>query len=202
MSEFAAPPRRPGFTAGTETEVWRGSPAIRSTTYYWILSVATAWVLYLIWGQALAGLAAMGVFGVGPHSMARTLLPDGATPVWWLAIVPWAICLVPVAWRTLNLAVISYELTTQRLVVRAGILVRTQDQLELFRVRDFLIDTPLHMGLLGLSHVRVISRDETLPVLTMLAQSQSERLLNIIRDNVQRRKDEVGMREYETNAVM
>lgn len=190
--------QRPGFTAGTEAEVWRGGPALRSTFYFWALSFAAAWFLALMWDKLLMGLNGFGVFSQIP-ALSHEIFPDGKAPVWWLSIVPWLICLIPAAWNTMNLAVISYELTNQRLVVRAGIMVRTHDQLELFRVRDFLIDTPIHMALLGLSHVRIISRDESLPVLTLLAQPHAERLLDVVRDNVQHRKDEVGMREFETN---
>lgn len=191
---------RPGFTSGQEDLVWRGGPALRSTIYHWIFSILTAWLLYVLWIKGFDGLNKMGLFGAREQgSLAVTLFPNGDL-VWWLAIVPWVIALLPALWHTLNIAVISYEMTSQRLTVRSGILVRISDQMELFRVRDFLVDTPIHLGALGLSHVRIISRDETLPVLTLLAQPNAEELANIVRQNVQRRKDEVGMREFETNA--
>lgn len=192
--------RRPGYTTGKEEEVWRGSPALRSTVYYWIVSVLTAWLIYVLWMKGFQGLNEAGLFGVRKAgSLAAVLFPNGQL-VWWMAIVPWAIGLLPALWHTLNIAVISYEMTSQRLTVRSGILVRVHDQMELFRVRDFMIDTPIYLGILGLSHVRIISRDETLPVLTLLAQPNSEQLVNIVREYVQRRKDEVGMREFETNS--
>ena len=192
--------RRPGFTTGSEEEVWRGGPALRSTMYYWFFSALAAWFIYILWIKGFHILNDMGLFGVRkPGSLSVTLFPNGEL-VWWLAIIPWIICLIPALWHTLNIAVISYEMTSQRLTVRSGILVRVHDQMELFRVRDFLIDTPIHLGLLGLSHIRIISRDETLPVLTLLAQPHAEELVNIVRTNVQRRKDEVGMREFETNS--
>jgi uncharacterized membrane protein YdbT with pleckstrin-like domain len=194
------PPRRPGFTSGTEDEVWRGGPAMRSAIYLWLVSTAAAWFIFLMWDKLLMGLYAQGIFSpLG--SLSETLFPEGEAPVWWLSIIPWVLCIFPAFWYTVNLAVVSYELTTQRLIVRAGILVRTHDQLELFRVRDFLIDTPLHLGILGISHIRIISRDESLPVLTLLAQTKPEQLLNTIRNKVQARKDEVGMREFETNVI-
>ncbi len=191
-------PRRPGFTAGVEESVWQGSPSLVSTSYYWFVSILGAWFVYLMLTKGAEGLSQIGFFGQGPGSLRASLFPNGEL-VWWVAILPWVIFLAPAAWYTLNVSVTTYQLTTQRLVIRSGILVRMHDQIELFRVRDFLVDTPLHMGLLGLAHVRIVSRDETLPVVTLLAQPRAVELVDTIRDCVQHRKDEVGMREFETN---
>lgn len=191
MSEV---PRRPGFTAGTEEEVWRGHPALRSTIYFWAISLVLAYFVSLMWDRLLRAIYDWNLFGPFSSSIYG---PDGAPAL--AGVIPWVVCCMPVFWYSLGLATTTYRLTTQRLYVSSGILMRTYDQLELFRVRDFMVDAPIHLIILGTGHVRVISRDESLPLLTMIAQPNFKWLVDQIRDLVQRRKDEVGMREIETN---
>ncbi len=191
-------PNRPGFTTGKEEEIWSGTPAIRSTIYYWIFSLVGGLIIFYVFGKLMTGLLSAGAFSAIPGAAVALFTPTGDLKGWVRAL-PLFVCLFPAFWYTLGLILTSYKLTTQRLHVRTGILIRTYDQLELFRVRDFLIDAPLYMVILGLGHVRVISRDESLPLLTLIAQPASDKLIDMIRDNVQRRKDEVGMREIETN---
>ncbi len=192
-------PRRPGFTTGTEEQVWHGKPALRATIYMWLFSLAIGALLSFAWQKILLdGGYIIQVVAIIPQ-LIPVFYPQGQ-PAWWLTLVPWILAIIPVGKYTLLLALTSYTLTTQRLSVKSGILFRTYDQVELFRVRDFMIDAPLYFTILGLGHVRVISRDESLPILTLIAQPEPEKLVNLIRDRVQARKDEVGVREFETNA--
>lgn len=192
-------PRRPGFTTGTEEQVWRGKPALRATIYMWLFSFAGVAILYFGWNKILTDQGIMfSILNYVP-GLTRLIYPNGQ-PASWLYVVPWLIALTPVIKYTLALFMTEYALTTQRLSVKTGILFRTYDQVELFRVRDFMIDAPLYFTILGLGHVRIISRDESLPVVTLIAQTDPEKLINLVRDRVQYRKDEVGVREFETNA--
>ena len=186
--------RRPGFTIGVEEELWRGSPALRSTFYFWSLSLIAGWVIGLFWMKLLTGLYTAGYLG----ALGQLLFSSRGPQIWTVAL-PWVLTLYPVFIYTLKLVATSYRLTTQRLSVRSGLFLRTYDQVELFRVRDFIIDTPIYLAILGIGHVRVLSRDESLPMLTLIAQTNSDELVDMIRDYMQRRKDEVGMRELETN---
>lgn len=192
-------PRRPGFTTGKEEEVWRGKPALRATIYMWMFCLALGWGMHFAWQKILTDGVLLSVLSYAPFLL--KLFYAGSGPKWWLSVLPWLLALFPVVWYTLGLAMTSYTLSTQRLTIKTGILFRTLDQLELFRVRDFLIDAPLYFTILGLGHVRIISRDETLPLLTLIAQPEPEKLINLVRDRVQYRKDEVGMREIETNTA-
>jgi len=192
-------PRRPGFSTGTEEFIWEGRPALRATVYMWILSLALGYGLSLVWQRILTDGALLALLSYVPILL--KVFFTGTTPKWWLAPVPWIIAVFPIAWYTLSLAVTSYALSTQRMTIKTGVFFRTFDQLELFRVRDFVVDAPLYYTLLGLGHVRIISRDESLPLLTLIAQPDPFELVNIIRNKVQIRKDEVGTREIETTSA-
>lgn len=189
---------RPGFTSGTEEEVWSAHPALRSTLYFWVVSLVGGFIVYISFERMASGMLSAGIFSGLPFLVPLLFKSNGELKTL-AGLLPFLFCIFPVFWYSLGLACTRYILTTQRLHIRTGILVRTYDQVELFRVRDFMIDAPIHMVLLGLGHVRVISRDESLPVLTLIAMPQPQQLIDLIRNHVQRRKDEVGMREIETN---
>ena len=55
-----------------------------------------------------------------------------------LAGVPIVLALVWTGWRWLT----SYELTSERLIIRTGFLVRKREEVELFRVRAFWLRLP------------------------------------------------------------
>lgn len=198
MATLDLPPRRPGFTSGQEATIWRGSPSMLSTLYFWVFSFAAAIFMYDQFGKLMASLYNAGFF----YDLPRVVPLFYSAPAQlkpWAQMLPSILCVFPVFWYSLGLVCTSYRLTNQRLHIRSGILVRTHDQLELFRVRDFILDAPVYLLILGIANVRVISRDESLPLLTLIAQRHSEHLMDLIRENVQRRRDEVGMREIETN---
>ena len=195
-----ARPVRPGFTAGTEEFRWYGKPALRSTAYLWAFSLGSAFLVSLVWGDVMFGIA-KAVYSTAP-GLAAAFFPHGNRDMaWWLAGLPWVALCLPAITKTASLMATSYELSTQRLNVQSGILVRTYDQLELFRIRDYLIDAPAYLSIMGLAHVRIISRDETLPLLTIFAQPYARDLVDLIRTETQRRKDEVGVREIETTSM-
>lgn len=185
---------RPGFSNGTEELRWRGKPALRSLVYLWVFSILIAVFVSFYW-EKIAGIAYAKLNPAAIDAAGVVTMPS------WILLVPWVVFLWPAFVRTLAMALTSYELTNQRLIVKSGIMVRTHDQLELFRVRDFLLDSPFYLVMLGLANVRVVSRDETLPLMTIFAQANSPALIDLIRAEVQRRKDEVGIREIEAGTM-
>jgi len=185
-------PMRPGFSNGTEELRWRGKPALRSTSYMWALSIGLALFVSRFIDPVCAQLYKLG---------ATFLATPQGTLNFWVYVIPWVIFLWPATTRTISLMATTYELTNQRFIIRSGILLRTHDQVELFRVRDFMIDAPLYLTVLGLGHIRIISRDETLPLMTVYAQPEAPTLVDVVRGEVLRRKDEVGVREIEAGAM-
>jgi uncharacterized membrane protein YdbT with pleckstrin-like domain len=59
-----------------------------------------------------------------------------------------------------NLAA-SYELTEERLIVRRGIIMKSIDEIELYRVKDVRINFSIVNQLAGLGHISITSSDET-----------------------------------------
>ena len=70
-------------------------------------------------------------------------------------------------WRWLEVKYTKYELTTQRLRTRYGVLNRKTNELELYRVRDYQLEEPFFLRLFSLGNVILRTSDRTSPVVTI-----------------------------------
>lgn len=94
-----------------------------------------------------------------------------------------------------------YELTTQRLRVCRGILMRRHDEIGLHRIRDYAIRRPLFGLVFGYGSVRIISRDPTLPVLDMQWLPRAHEKAQEIRRHALTWKERMGYREFDTGSL-
>ena len=81
---------------------------------------------------------------------------------------PFVSCLlvVPIPWalyRWLAVKTTTYELTTERLITERGILSKTKDTLELYRVRDLQVTQPFWIRLFGLENIHLLTADTSTP---------------------------------------
>src|SRR5688572_33477212 len=86
------------------------------------------------------------------------------------ALLCWLI--VPIfyaIWKWLVLKNIRYELTTERLKLREGVLNKRLDEIELYRVRDYSLEQPLVLRLFGLSNITLRTADPSQPVVVLRA---------------------------------
>ena len=113
----------------------------RSSTWGWLRGTLAGWGTILV---AIAGIgaAAWGEWGAYP------LLATAA-----------ALALVAVQWvRNLDA---TYEICTDRLIVRRGIFIKSIDEVELYRVKDVRLDFTLVNQMAGIGTICVTSSDET-----------------------------------------
>ena len=100
-------------------------------------------------GTLLLGLAGIGVLvGVA-----------GEWGPWPLALTGLALLIVFVKW--LQVMSIKYTLTPERLIVRSGILMKSIDEIELYRIKDVRMDFSLLNQIAGIGSICVTSSDET-----------------------------------------
>ena len=71
--------------------------------------------------------------------------------------IPWAI------YRWLVVKTTTFELTTERLITERGILSKTKDTLELYRVRDLQVTQPFWIRLFGLENIHLMTADTSSP---------------------------------------
>ena len=95
----------------------------------------------------------------------------------------------------------TYELTSQRLRIRAGILNKKVDELELFRVRDYTMEQPLLLRMVGLGNMTLITSDATTPTVVMRAIPGVEVVREKLRTAVQNERDRKRVRQMDVDNV-
>ena len=102
------------------------------------------------------------------------------------ALLCWLV--VPVfyaIWKWLVLRNIRYELTSERLKLREGVLNKRLDEIELYRVRDYSLEQPFFLRLFGLSNITMRTADPSQPVVVLRAIKDGELVLEQLRKYVE-----------------
>ena len=102
------------------------------------------------------------------------------------ALLCWLV--VPVfyaIWKWLVLRNVRYELTTERLKIREGVLNKQLDELELYRVRDYKLDQPFLLRLFSLGNITLRTADTSQPVVVLRAIRDGENVYEQIRKYVE-----------------
>ena len=98
------------------------------------------------WGTVLLALAGIGV----------TLAGYGT---YWLGLAAVSLLIILVKWIQ-NLTA-KYEVTPDRLIIRRGIIRKSIDEIELYRIKDVRIDFTIINQLAGIGRITISSSDET-----------------------------------------
>tara|TARA_R110000751_G_scaffold132459_1_gene234964 strand:+ start:210 stop:623 length:414 start_codon:yes stop_codon:yes gene_type:complete len=88
----------------------------------------------------------------------------------------------------------TYKITDERIIERFGIFSKTEDDLELFRIRDVRQDEPFILGLFGMVNIIFVTTDRTDGVVCLKGVPKSENLKEKIRDLI---KDGAQRRELD-----
>jgi uncharacterized membrane protein YdbT with pleckstrin-like domain len=94
----------------------------------------------------------------------------------------------------------SYELTSQRLKIGTGILNRKLDELELFRVKDYAMDQPLFLRIVGLGNLTLVTSDASTPTVAIRAIANVEAVREKLRNAVQAERDRKRVREMDVDS--
>jgi len=107
------------------------------------------------------------------------------------AIIP----ILVIFWRWLAVRNTQYELTTERLKTKEGVLNRKIDELELYRVKDYSMEQPFFLRLFSKSNIVLETSDRSHPKITLHAVSDGDNLRNMIRAHVEECRAKKGVRE-------
>jgi uncharacterized membrane protein YdbT with pleckstrin-like domain len=98
------------------------------------------------------------------------------------ALLFWLVIPVGVAiWKWLVVRNLRYELTTERLRVRHGVLNKALEEIELYRVRDYKLEQPLLLRMFSLGNITVTSTDVSQPFVLIYAIRNCEQVREQIR---------------------
>ena len=100
-------------------------------------------------------------------------------------------------WKWLGIKNTKYELTTERLRTRYGILNKQTDELELYRVRDYKFEQPFFLRLFSLGNIVLQTSDKSHPEVILRAIPNGEELREEIRIHVEECRRKKGVREVD-----
>ncbi|WP_395735506.1 PH domain-containing protein [Prosthecobacter sp.] len=165
--------------AAVETHLWSGHTSQWVHFWYYFFCILLAGGIGF--AATVFGLATAGIGALGYVALVIPLL------MW---LIRW--------WAT---KCTTYELTTQRLRIRSGILNKRTDEMELFRVRDYTMDQPFLLRLVGLGNMTLITSDATTPTLNMRAIPGIEDVREKLRTAVQNERDRKRVRQMDVDNV-
>ena len=109
--------------------------------------------------------------------------------------IPWAV------WAWLKTKHRSYTLTSERLMIRSGVLNIATETLELYRVRDLQIMEPFWLRLWGLKNLHLITTDSTTPELILDYIPSALDLGTKFRQQIEMSRQKKGVREFGIDVV-
>jgi uncharacterized membrane protein YdbT with pleckstrin-like domain len=145
----------------------------RPSTLGWLRGTLAGWGTILL---ALAGVV-VTLMGYGTY---------------WLGLT--AVALLIVLWRWLENMASKFEITEERLIVRRGIIFKSIDEVELYRIKDVRLDFTIVNQMAGIGRMCVSSSDETTRSADLVmrdierAQDRRETLRRLVDSARQRRR--------------
>ena len=90
-----------------------------------------------------------------------------------------------------------YELTSDRLIEKTGVLSQKIQETELYRVRDYTVHKPFIMRLFGLGNLTLITSDKTSPRINLKAITNVENVRDLFRKHVEEARKKTGTKEVD-----
>ena len=97
----------------------------------------------------------------------------------------------------LNTRFTKYELDSQRLKIKKGILSQNIEETELYRVKDYSIFKPFFLRLFGLGHLVLTTSDKNNKYARLVAIKDTEKVKDIIRNHVEKARKRTGTKEVD-----
>jgi len=107
-----------------------------------------------------------------------------------LALIPFGVAIA----RYLQTRFWRYELTSERLRIRRGVLSRRTDEIELYRVKDYVLSEPFVLRMFGLGDIVLTTTDDANRTVLLKAVHRPTALRDEIRKHVEARRQVKGVR--------
>jgi membrane protein YdbS with pleckstrin-like domain len=153
-------------TAMEERDLWSGTFSSKAMMGHWFFAAIGS-----------LALIALGIYLVAATEyewkMIGLYVTLGLAALWWLCV--WLL-LVYRQWSR------HYRVTTQRIVHQEGILSRSNDRIEIIDVSDVSFTQSIFDRMFGVGDIKVVSDDQSHPVLILGGIADVARVTNIIDD--------------------
>ena len=121
--------------------------------------------------------------------------PSQFSNFWIYLLFFWTI--IPPIIVYLNTRFTKYELDSQRLKIKKGILSQNIEETELYRVKDYSIFKPFFLRLFGLGHLVLTTSDKNNKYARLVAIKDTEKVKDIIRNHVEKARKRTGTKEVD-----
>ena len=121
--------------------------------------------------------------------------PSQISNFWIYLLFFWTI--IPPIIVYLNTRFTKYELDSQRLIIKKGILSQSIEETELYRVKDYSILKPLFLRLFGLGNLVLTTSDKTNKYVTLKAIKDVEKISDLVRTHVEKARKRTGTKEVD-----
>ena len=121
--------------------------------------------------------------------------PSQISNFWIYLLFFWTI--IPPIIVYLNTRFTKYELDSQRLIIKKGILSQSIEETELYRVKDYSILKPLFLRLFGLGNLVLTTSDKTNKYVTLKAIKDVEKIKDLVRTHVEKARKRTGTKEVD-----
>lgn len=105
--------------------------------------------------------------------------------------IPWAV------WRWLEVRNRVFQLTSERLLITSGVINKTTETLELYRVRDLRVAQPFLLRIFGLQNLQLLTSDSSTPEVVVDYVSADLKLSDRFREQVEHCRVKKGVRELD-----
>ena len=117
-------------------------------------------------------------------------------PNWWVLLG----LILPIAYaafKFLKVAAREYRLTSERLLITDGILSKSTDTMELYRVKDLRMTQPVSLRIFGLENIELTTSDKSNADIILDSVPKSVGLGDLCRTYVEACRTSKGTREIE-----
>jgi uncharacterized membrane protein YdbT with pleckstrin-like domain len=146
--------------------------------------------------RAFPGQIFLGVIFIG-LAIGLAIRADDFSWPRWVALAPLALGVLLLLLLWVRLKSFSYRLTNERLFVRRGWLAKHVNELELYRVKDVVVDQGILQRLLGYGTVTVLADDDTTPQVDLARISRPTKIKELIRTQYRAARQREGVRPTE-----
>ena len=123
--------------------------------------------------------------------------PSQAINLGWFLFSFFLLTIPYVFWRYLVVRSTEYTITPERLINTFGVLDRSQEEIELYRVKDYEISQPFIYRIFGIANIRLISSDKTMPEFIIRGIENPEYVQSLLREHVEAMRTCKGVREID-----
>ena len=121
--------------------------------------------------------------------------PSQISNFWSYLLLFWTV-IIPI-WIYLTTRFTKYELNSERLIIKKGILSQNIEETELYRIKDYSVFKPFFLRIFGLGNLVLTSSDKNNKYVSLLAIKDVEKIKDLIRGHVEKSRKRTGTKEVD-----